>query len=150
MNMPLLQITSWPPKGKSRSEETLSFPLNSLCPFSCAMIFMSGISHFLISIKIIIGVLISRKYCDAERAKALCLENSFTSHSIRALEQTSQINNYLINITCSPLSGISSWQFSSVISPIKLQCKMLQALSVAQTLQWIQWPLPVNVSKENP
>lgn len=155
MNMPLLQITSWSPKEKSRSKETLSFPLNFLCSFSCAMIFMSGISHFLIPIKMIIGVVISRKYSDSERAKAFCLESPFTSHSSRVpwietlLEQTSQINNYFINIACSPLSDITSWQFSSVTSPIKLQCKMLQTLSVAQTLQWIQWPLPGNASKEN-
>lgn len=78
------------------------------------MIFMSGISHFLTPIKIIIGVLISRKYRGAERAKAFCLENPFTSHSDRVpcvetlLEQTSQINNYFINIAHSPLSAISS------------------------------------------
>lgn len=150
MNMPLLH------KGKSWSKEALFFPLNCLYSFSYAMIFMSGISHFLIPIKMITGVLISRKYCDGERAKAFCLANPFTSHSSRVpcvetlLEQTFQINNYFINIACSPLSDISSWQFSSVISLIKFQCKVLQALSVAQTLQWIQWPLPVNASKENP
>lgn len=89
----------------------------------------------------VIGVLISRKYCDAERAKAFCLENPFTSHSSRVpcvetlLEQTPQINNYLINIACSPLSDIASSQFTSVISPIKFQCKILHVLSVAQTLQ---------------
>lgn len=89
----------------------------------------------------VIGILISRKYCDVERAKAFCLENPFTSHSSKVpcvgtlLEQTPQINNYFINIACSTLSDISSSEFTSVISPIKFQCKILQALSVAQTLQ---------------
>lgn len=78
------------------------------------MIFMSGISHFLIYINMIIQIFTSRRYCDAERAKGFCLENLFTLPSSRVprvetpLDQTSQINTYFLNFTWSPLSGISS------------------------------------------
>lgn len=78
------------------------------------MIFMSGISHFLIYINMIIEVFTSRKHCDAERAKAFCLENPFTLHSGRdpcvktPLDLTSEINTYFINFTWSPLSDISA------------------------------------------
>lgn len=44
------------------------------------------------------------------------------------LDLTSQINTYFTDFTWSPLSDTSSWLFTSLIHPIKIQGKMFQAL----------------------